>query len=124
MTAFSESVHPLREFLNLSKLWESPKFAIGVKCKDSPGNCTPRVFRMANSLYLECLKISKLRAKRTPNDHFAWHLLSPKPDFLDPPRGRSLGPSLAQLTGKQELCWEPWFLLDAPARLPAPDSAP
>ena len=29
-----------------------------------------------------------------------------------------------QLTGKQELCWEPWFLLDAPAHLPAPDSAP
>lgn len=50
-------------------------------------------------------------------------ICSPPSLLFDPPRGRSLGPSLAQLTGLGAVLGAlvPWTLQP---RLPAPDSAP
>ena len=47
------SVHPSREFSDLQVALGTPKLAIGVKCKDSPGDCALAIYRVANSVYIE-----------------------------------------------------------------------
>lgn len=47
------SVHPSREFSDLQVALGTPKLAIGVKCKDSPGDCALAIYRLANSVYIE-----------------------------------------------------------------------
>ena len=47
------SVHPSREFSDLRVALGTPKLAIDVKCKDSPGDYALAIYRLANSVYIE-----------------------------------------------------------------------
>ena len=72
----------------------SPKFALDGKCKDSPGT-VPSYFSDGLTVHLDFILIfNQNSARRTLNDHFAWHLLSPKRENLGFHR-RSLGPPTA-----------------------------
>ena len=74
----------------------SPKFARDGKCKDSP-RTVPSHFSDWLTVRLEFYLFFNQNSAITFNDHFAWHLLSPKPDTLGLLSRRTLGLSTAHI---------------------------
>ena len=111
-TSSVSSENPSREFSNLTVIMGTPKIATGVKCKDSPWVSVLRFCRLANSAYFK-----KKKKKPHQKSEVEGTLKISLPGICSLPRLVPLifplkthwAHPLPQLTGKREMCCEPWF---------------